>query len=216
MNDDGNTNVGTPASTGTEGVNANVNAKEGTPENSQSNPADNPFNFPSTESESNTQGTEGTQGTEEEKTPVVPEKYTFTLPEGLSMSPEIESRFTELAKGMKLTQEQADGLVKLHSDIMMETLRSAEKQKNVWAEECQKAGLTTKEKMSAAKLAIDSFDETGKVMQELIDSGVAYSPNVQRFLQLIGSYLVEDNAPDSKPAPTAKSAADLLFSNSKY
>jgi len=200
MNDDSVIDVGTTADVPESSENA-TETKEESKENT------NPFDFPQSETTSE-------ETTEE--APVVPEKYSFTLPEGLTMSPEIETRFTELAKGMKLTQEQADGLVKLHSDIMMEAMRSAEKQKNAWVEECQKAGLTTKEKMSAAKLAVDSFDETGKVMQELIESGVAYSPNVQRFLQLIGSYLVEDNAPDSKPAPTARNAADLLFSNSKY
>jgi len=146
----------------------------------------------------------------------LPEKYTFNLPEGLSMTPEIESKFTELAHSIGLTQEQADGLVKLHSDIMMEQISLAEKQKNAWADQCTKEGLATPEKMKIAKLAVDTFDDTGSLMKELLESGLAYSPTVQRFLQTIGGYLVEDSAPDSKPAPQAKSAADLLFGNSTY
>ena len=152
----------------------------------------------------------------EEPPASLPEKYEFHLPEGLTMTPEIEGKFTEIAKGIGLTQEQADGLVKLHSDIMLEQMKQVENQKQVWANECHKAGLDNPEKIRAAKMAIDTFDDTGALKKELIESGLAYSPTVQRFLQCIGSYLIEDTAPDSKPAPQAKSAADLLFANSKY
>lgn len=179
---------------------------------------DNPFGFPPAAGTEETAGTQtANPGAEQQpEAAVIPDKYEFQLPEGLQITPEIETKFTELAKGMKLTQEQANGLIRLHSEIMMDVMKQAEQQKNTWVNECHKAGLSTPEKLKTAKLAVDSFDETGKVMQELIDSGLAYSPNVQRFLQLIGSYLAEDTAPDSKPAAQAKSAADLLFSNSKY
>jgi len=175
---------------------------------------ENPFNFPP--AQEGEKAPEVANEGEQTEAPVIPEKYEFNLPEGLTMTPEIESRFTELAKGMKLTQEQANGLIKLHSDIMLDTIRQAENQKNKWAEECHKAGLAAPEKITAAKLAVDTFDDTGKLMGELIESGLAYSPTVQRFLQTIGGYLKEDTAPDSKPAPQAKTAADLLFGNSKY
>lgn len=185
---------------------------ETTTEQTQENaPAENnnPFNFP-----------EGTQAEQTEQTketaPTVPEKYEFKLPEGLQMTPEIEERFTTLAKQMNLTQEQANGLIDLHSEIMLDAMKQAEVQKNKWAEECQKAGLTTPEKMKAAKLAVDTFDRSGALMREMIESGIAYSPNMQAFLQYIGGILTEDTAHDSKPAAQSKSAADLLFSNSKY
>lgn len=146
----------------------------------------------------------------------LPEKYEFHLPEGLAMTPEIEGKFTEIAHKIGLTQEQADGLVQLHSDILLDQMRQVEKQKTAWAQECNKAGLAAPEKIRAAKMAIDTFDDTGALTKELLDSGLAYSPTVQRFLQCIGSYLIEDTAPDSKPAPQPKSAADLLFANSNY
>ena len=173
-----------------------------------------PFDFPPAP-----EGESEPKGTSEEKLQeeiVVPEKYEFHLPEGLMMTPEIEEKFTAIAKGMKLTQEQADGLIGLHSEIMLNAMKQAEAQKDAWVDECHKAGLSKPEKLDMAVKAVKAFDETGKVMQELIDSGLAYSPNVQRFLQLIGSYLSEDTAPDNKPAAQAKSAADLLFGNSKY
>lgn len=148
--------------------------------------------------------------------PVVPEKYTFELPEGLSMTPEIEGRFTEIAKGLNLTQEQASSLIKLHSDIMMDSVQQAENQKAAWAEECSKAGLSKPENIRLAKLAVDTFDDAGGLMEELIESGIAFSPKMQKFLQTIGGYLVEDNAPDGKQTANSQSAVDILFNNSKY
>jgi len=152
----------------------------------------------------------------EEAKPVVPEKYEFNLPEGLQMTPEIETQFTEIAKATGMTQEQADGLIKLHSDLMLDVMQRATQQKNAWENECKKAGLTSPEKLQLAKNIVNTFDSTGEVMQVLVESGAAYHPAVMRMLQEMGSLLQEDSAPDSKPAPQAKSAADLLFGNSKY
>lgn len=182
-------------------------------------PAENTAAEPQTE-QANTEAIDKTlteaEPKAEEAAPEMPDKYEFHLPEGLKLTEDIEKRFTELAHGMKLTQEQADGLVKLHSDIVMDMMKQAEAQKNVWANELQKEGLADAEKLRAAKMAVDTFDPSGKVMQELIESGLAYSPNVQRMLQAMGSVLMEDTAPDNKPAAQAKSAAELLFQNSKY
>lgn len=152
----------------------------------------------------------------EEAKPVVPEKYEFNLPEGLQMTPEIETQFTEIAKATGMTQEQANGLIKLHSDLMLDVMQQATKQKNAWETECKKAGLTSPEKLQLAKNIVNTFDSTGEVMQVLVESGAAYHPAVLRMLQEMGSLLQEDSAPDSKPAPQAKSAADLLFGNSDY
>ena len=152
----------------------------------------------------------------EEAKPVVPEKYEFNLPEGLQLTPEIETQFTEIAKATGMTQEQANGLIKLHSDLMLDVMQKATQQKTAWENECKKAGLTSPEKLQLAKNIVNTFDSTGEVMQVLVESGAAYHPAVMRMLQEMGSLLQEDSAPDSKPAPQAKSAADLLFGNSKY
>lgn len=151
-----------------------------------------------------------------EPAPVIPEKYEFNLPEGLQLTPEIESQFTEIAKATGMTQEQANGLIKLHSDLMLDVMQQATKQKNAWEAECKKAGLTSPEKLQLAKNIVNTFDNTGEVMRVLVESGAAYHPAVLRMLQEMGSLLQEDSAPDSKPAPEAKTAADLLFGNSKY
>ena len=145
---------------------------------------------------------------------VVPETYEFNLPEGLTVSDEQKAAFTAVAKEAKMTQEQANSLLKMHADIVMEQQRQAEEIKNQWMNECAKKGLNTPENLAAAKIAVDTFGGDD-AMNALIESGAAYHPAVQAFLQRIGHLLKEDNAPDGKAA-TQPSAADVLFANSKY
>lgn len=155
-----------------------------------------------------------------EQRPAMPDKYTFNLPQGLEMSPGLEARFTEIAHGIGLTQEQADGLIKIHSDIMLERDRQAETIKAQWAAESKHQGLLSPEKTRLAASTVRTFTdspaEAQELMNDLVESGVAFKPNVQKFLQLIGSYLQEDSAPDGKDASKGQSVADLLFPNSKY
>ena len=146
--------------------------------------------------------------------PPVPETYEFNLPEGLTISDEQKEAFSAVAKEAKMTQEQANSLLKMHADIVMEQQRQAEEIKNQRMNECAKQGLNTPENLAAAKIAVDTFGG-GDAMNALIESGAAYHPAVQAFLQRIGHLLKEDNAPDGKAA-TQQTAADLLFANSKY
>lgn len=146
--------------------------------------------------------------------PPVPEVYEFNLPEGLTVSDEQKAAFTAVAKEAKMSQEQANSLLKMHADIVMEQQRQAEAIKNQWMNECARKGLNTPENLAAAKIAVDTFGGAD-AMNALIESGAAYHPAVQAFLQRIGHLMKEDNAPDGKAA-TQPSAADLLFANSKY
>ena len=150
----------------------------------------------------------------QQEEPVIPDVYEFNLPEGLTVSDEQKEAFTAVAKEARMTQEQANSLLKMHADIVMEQQRQAEEIKNQWMNECAKQGLNTPENLAVAKIAVDTFGG-GDAMNALIESGAAYHPAVQAFLQRIGHLLKEDNAPDGK-AVTQTSAADLLFANSKY
>ena len=152
----------------------------------------------------------------EETAPSIPEKYEFNLPDGLTLTPEIESRFTELARGMNLTQEQASGLIKLHSDIMMDAMSQAEKTKSEWVNICQKEGLSSAENMRGVRMVFDAFDESGAARKAAIESGIIYNPDIMRMFVAMGNVLKEDSAPDSHHAAVATGGADILFSNSKY
>lgn len=146
----------------------------------------------------------------------VPEEYEFNLGEGLEISDDLKARFTEVAKGANLTQSQADALIKMHSDVVLDMMHQAEEQANNWASECEKQGLLTKENIAFAKSALTTFggDEAKKV---LVSTGAANHPAIQKMLQNIGSLLAEDKVPDGQEPPKQqKNDADILFANSKY
>ncbi len=174
---------------------------------------DNPFKFPQTDTPA--AGTDAPDKPQAEGSTDIPDTYSFNLPEGLVLNDELQKQFTEIAHEAKLTQPQADKLIEMHCRQMMAVQRQAEEMKNTWVNECAKQGLTKPEGLRAAKLAVDTFGG-GECMQALVESGVAYNPAVQKFLQNIGSLLQEDNAPDGKSAGGKSNAEDLLFPNSKY
>lgn len=148
--------------------------------------------------------------------PAAPESYVFNLGEGLTISDELKTKFTDIAKKANLTQESVDALLEMHSDIMLDTIRQAENQKNEWAKQCQEQGIADREHLGYAKKCIDTFGGGG-AMQVLVDTGAINHPEVQRMLQRIGSLISEDNgATGGNPPPKEKSDADLMFPNSKY
>ena len=93
---------------------------------------------------------------------------------------------------------------------------AAEKIKNDWANESIKKGYNTPENMRGVRTVFEAFDPSGEAKKAMIESGIIYEPAVMRMLVTMGQILMEDSAPDSKPAAVAKSDADILFGNSKY
>ena len=147
--------------------------------------------------------------------PALPDKYEFKLAEGLEIAPAVAEEFTNIAKELKLSQAGVDKLVDLHGRLMLETVKAAEAQRNSWADGCAKQGLATDQGMANARLAVKTFGGSA-AMDALIQTGAAWHPAVQKFLQNIGSLLQEDNGADGKPAGKNPSAADMMFPNSKY
>lgn len=149
--------------------------------------------------------------------PAAPEQYAFNLGEGLTISDEQKSALTEIAKKANLTQESVDALLKMHSDIMLDTIRQAEDQKNGWVKECHEQGLADKVHLGYAKKCLDTFGG-GKATQVLVDTGAINHPEVQRMLQRIGALISEDTGATGGGNPTPKplSDAEIMFPNSKY
>lgn len=147
----------------------------------------------------------------------VPENYEFNLGEGLTITDEQKTAFTAIAKDAKLSQAQADSLLKMHSEIINSYMHEAEEaiEKNI--AECQKQGLITKENLGFAKAAVDTFGGS-EAMQVLIDTGAINHPAVCKLFVTIGQLISEDKPADThvgggKGTPRAE---DILFPNSKY
>lgn len=147
----------------------------------------------------------------------VPENYEFNLGEGLTITDEQKTAFTAIAKDAKLTQAQADSLLKMHSEIINGYMHAAEEavEKNI--AECQKLGLTSQENLGFARTAVNTFGGS-EAMQVLIDTGAINHPAVCKLFVTIGQLISEDKPADThagggKGTPRAE---DILFPNSKY
>lgn len=147
----------------------------------------------------------------------VPENYEFNLGEGLTITDEQKTAFTAIAKDAKLSQAQADSLLKMHSEIINGYMHAAEDavEKNI--AECQKLGLTSQENLGFARTAVNTFGGS-EAMQVLIDTGAINHPAVCKLFVTIGQLISEDKPADThvgggKGTPRAE---DILFPNSKY
>jgi hypothetical protein len=147
----------------------------------------------------------------------VPENYEFNLGEGLTITDEQKTAFTAIAKDAKLSQAQADSLLKMHSEIINGYMHAAEDavEKNI--AECEKLGLTSQENLGFARTAVNTFGGS-EAMQVLIDTGAINHPAVCKLFVTIGQLISEDKPADThvgggKGIPRAE---DILFPNSKY
>ena len=147
----------------------------------------------------------------------VPENYEFNLGEGLTITDDQKTAFTAIAKDAKLSQAQADSLLKMHSEIINGYIHAAEDavEKNI--AECQKLGLTSQENLGFARTAVNTFGGS-EAMQVLIDTGAINHPAVCKLFVTIGQLISEDKPADThvgggKGTPRAE---DILFPNSKY
>lgn len=147
----------------------------------------------------------------------VPENYEFNLGEGLTITDEQKTAFTAIAKDAKLSQAQADSLLKMHSEIINGYMHAAEDavEKNI--AECKKLGLTSQENLGFARTAVNTFGGS-EAMQVLIDTGAINHPAVCKLFVTIGQLISEDKPADThvgggKGTPRAE---DILFPNSKY
>ncbi len=145
--------------------------------------------------------------------PVVPENYEFNIGEGLTITDELKERFTTIAKGAKLSQEQADALIKMHSDIMLDQIKQTEDKVNGWVKECEKQGYLSQENLGYAKSAINYFGGS-EAMNALIETGAINHPAVFKMVMTIGELISEDVPPQGAAPKAPKSSADIMFPNS--
>ena len=174
--------------------------------------------------------TESTDATAEVKTDeaaaapekVVPEKYEFTQPEGVSMDAEALGEFEGLAKELKLSQEEAQKV----TDIGVKLAQKWEaKQADViqqaaaeWAASAtadkEFGGDKLTESLVVAKKALDAFG-TPELRSLLNDSRLGNHPEVIRFMVRAGKAISEDRmvTGGAGPAKAGTDTAKALYPN---
>lgn len=156
------------------------------------------------------------------KTPekVVPEKYEFKAPEGVTLDSELLGEFEAIAKDMKLSQDEAQKVAdvgaKLAQKIQAAQVQAVEQAAAEWA----KAASTDKEfggdklteNLAVGKKALDAFG-TPELRTLLNTSQLGNHPEVIRFFVRAGKAISEDrmvNGGTGQPA-APRSIAEALY-----
>lgn len=156
-----------------------------------------------------------------------PVEYTdFTLPEGIAIEAEKLAAFKEAAAGAKLSQEQAQKFVDLHTQAITEAStkpyemwRDTQKQ---WQDQIKAdpefgGAKLESETLPAIARAIREFspnDDAAKALKQAFSfTGAGNNPEVIRFIARIGKSLAEGTHVSGKPAggDGGKSAASKLY-----
>jgi hypothetical protein len=160
-------------------------------------------------------------GTKEGDKPAgAPEKYEFTVPEGVKLNEAVMGEFEQIAKDLNLPQEAAQKLVDLGARMQSgnaEQVQAAiEAQGEKWAEEAKVdkefGGDKFDENLSVAKKALDQFG-TPELKSLLVASKLGNHPEVLRTFVRIGKAISEDGFVPGRTA-SSKPAAQSFYSAS--
>jgi vancomycin resistance protein YoaR len=153
---------------------------------------------------------------------VVPEKYEFTQPEGVSMDAEALGEFEGLAKELKLSQEEAQKVTDIGAKLAQKwEAKQADVIQQAAAEWAASAtadkeygGEKLTESLATAKKALDAFG-TPELRTLLNDSRLGNHPEVIRFMVRAGKAISEDRmvTGGAGPATATQSTARALYPN---
>lgn len=177
-----------------------------------------------TEGQTATTGTEPkpgdqAQGTQTQAPQGAPEKYEFTLPQGIQLDDKGLGAFSEVAKDLNLTQDAAQKVLDKMGPVIAgrhaEVLTQAKAQ---WVEAAQTdkeyGGEKLAENLAVAKKALDTFG-TPELRTLLNESGLGNHPELIRAFFRAGKAISEDKfVPATGGSPKGvKAAADALYPN---
>lgn len=127
-----------------------------------------------------------------------PEYTDFTLPEGAQIDEALMGDFKALAAECGLSQESAQKMIDLQAKVNASAMENAMRQRQAWRQEITKdvefgqGNLQTT--VQDARKLLDTYDDSGKVLAMLEQSGFGDNPDVIKFLAKVSRALPrEDN-----------------------
>jgi hypothetical protein len=150
-----------------------------------------------------------------------PEKYEdFNVPEGIELNQEAVAKASEVFKEFNLSQEQAQKLVDIQTDMAKQ---EAEAQADAWKTMTDKWATESKDdkefggaefdaNLATAKKAIETF-ATDEFKAMLNFTGVGNHPEMIRFFFRVGKEISEDGVFTGGKASGVKDPARVLFPN---
>lgn len=149
---------------------------------------------------------------------VVPEKYEFKVPEGMTIDAGLVEKVTPVFKEIGLSQEQAQKMVDAYAPYVKSQMESQQKalsdgyKKIVddWKVETQKElGADSKAKLAIAAKAINRFG-TPKLREVLNETGLGNHKEVVNLLIKVGTLLGEDHFVEPNKQGTGTSQEAFL------
>lgn len=163
-----------------------------------------------------------TMGGDSIKGDVVPEKYDFKLPEGITADAAMLTEFEGVAKELKLGQEGAQKLVDIYTKAMDGAVKANaaayDKVVTGWLDAAKAdkefGGAAFDANIGLARKAIDKFGGPGFINM-LNETGAGNHPEVIRLLVKVGKTISEDgiNPGGSPSGTTEKTVAQRLYPN---
>jgi len=166
------------------------------------------------------QTTEGqqAQGEQGKKPEGAPESYEFKAAEGTTFDDTVIGAFSEVAKDLNLSQEDAQKVLDKVAPVIQ--ARQAEQiiaVQTAWADQAKAdkefGGDKLQENLAVAKQALDTFG-TPELRTLLNESGMGNHPEVIRFMVRAGKAISEDRFVSGGGGVTTKSDARRLYAAS--
>lgn len=138
-----------------------------------------------------------------------PESYTdFKVPEGLTYDAASAGDFLAVAKELNLTQDQAQKLVDLYANRMLEMQNAPKAQSEAWYKESIKLYKT--EELDLANKTLSRFADK-EFIELLANTGLSNHPKMIGLFKSIGEQISEGKFVDSGGGGIGKSAAEILY-----
>lgn len=151
------------------------------------------------------------------KAAVVPEAYEFKLPEGVTLDAERAEEFSTVAKGLGLTQEQAQKLVDLDVKRSADQVAAHAETVKGWTNELKAdkdyGGDKLPATLASCKQVMDTF-ATPALREYLDATGLGNHPELVRFAAKIGKGLSEDTFVKGGTTTTGARDAKAFYPNS--
>ncbi|MDQ8050730.1 hypothetical protein [Luteibacter sp.] len=146
-----------------------------------------------------------------------PEKYEFTMPEGVELDAGLAEKVDPILRELNLTNDQAN---KLANAFAEHRVSEAQRQSDAYAQQVEDWGKQAREdkefggaafeqNVPLAQKAIAQFGTPE--LKTLLADGLGNHPELIRFCVKVGKAIGEDGGVDGGSAATPKSPADVLF-----
>lgn len=144
----------------------------------------------------------------------VPDKYEFTVPEGMELDTAAVGQFEAIAKELKLPQATAQKLVDLHAQTVKAQAEAHARTVSEWADAVKTdkdiGGDKLAENLAAGRKVLDTFG-TPALRTYLDATGLGNHPELVRLMAKIGKGLSEDTFVKGGNASSATDPASVMF-----